>query len=52
MYASDFPHWDADFPKNIDRVWNHPDLSRETKEKLLAENARAFYGLKSAVANR
>jgi predicted TIM-barrel fold metal-dependent hydrolase len=49
MYASDFPHWDADFPKNIDRVWQHPDLSRETKEKLLYHNAQAFYGLDAPV---
>jgi predicted TIM-barrel fold metal-dependent hydrolase len=50
MYASDFPHWDAEFPKNIDQVWLHPDLSLETKEKLLYKNAKAFFGLGAPVA--
>jgi predicted TIM-barrel fold metal-dependent hydrolase len=51
MYASDFPHWDAEFPKNIDQVWLHPDLSRESKEKMLYRNARAFYGLGVSVSS-
>jgi predicted TIM-barrel fold metal-dependent hydrolase len=49
MYASDIPHWDGGFPKNLEELWAHPDLSRETKEKLLYHNARAFYGLQSRV---
>lgn len=49
MYASDFPHWDAAFPKNLDELWNHRELSTSTKEKILYHNARAFYGIKPAV---
>jgi hypothetical protein len=34
-YASDIPHWDGEFPKNLKYLWNHPDLSQKTKEKIL-----------------
>jgi predicted TIM-barrel fold metal-dependent hydrolase len=47
MYASDIPHWDGGFPKNLDQIWEHPGLSRETKEKILYHNARAYYGLQT-----
>jgi len=42
---SDFPHWDSEFPKNLEKLWNHPGLSRDTKEKILYHNARAYFGL-------
>jgi predicted TIM-barrel fold metal-dependent hydrolase len=45
LYASDIPHWDGEFPRNLDGIQNHRVLSRETKEKVLAQNTRAFYGL-------
>lgn len=52
MYASDFPHWDAEFPKNLTDLWEHPGLSVRTKEKILYENAKLFYGLdRSAVSS-
>ena len=47
MYASDFPHWDGEFPENIQQLWDHPGLSTEIKKKILYDNARAFYGLKA-----
>ena len=37
-------------PPIIDSDGHILERQRETKERLLAENARAFYGLKSAVA--
>lgn len=49
MYASDIPHWDGGFPKNLHELWEHPALSRESKEKILYHNAKAFFGLKSPV---
>jgi predicted TIM-barrel fold metal-dependent hydrolase len=45
VYASDIPHWDTEFPKNLIGLREHPDLSRETKEKLLYRNAQALFGL-------
>jgi predicted TIM-barrel fold metal-dependent hydrolase len=45
VYASDIPHWDNEFPHNLDALWAHPALSRETKEKILYHNAAALFGL-------
>ncbi len=45
LYASDIPHWDNEFPENLEEVRNHPRLSRDTKEKVLFRNAQAFFGL-------
>jgi len=47
VYATDIPHWDGEFPKSLDQLWGHPALSRETKEKVLYHNAKAYYGLKT-----
>jgi predicted TIM-barrel fold metal-dependent hydrolase len=46
LYASDIPHWDGEFPKNLEYLWNHPDLSRETKEKIAYHNGKAYFQLK------
>jgi predicted TIM-barrel fold metal-dependent hydrolase len=45
VYASDIPHWDNEFPGNLEQLWAHPSLSRETKEKILYANASALFGL-------
>jgi predicted TIM-barrel fold metal-dependent hydrolase len=45
VYASDIPHWDNEFPHNLEEPWARPDLPRETKEKILYANARALFGL-------
>jgi len=50
LYASDVPHWDGGFPKNLDGLREHPKLSRETKERILYHNAKLFYGLKTKAA--
>jgi uncharacterized protein len=42
MFATDYPHWDFDEPKQVAR--RLPDAWRE---QVLGENARAFYGLGS-----
>ncbi len=49
LYASDIPHWDNEFPGNLVGLRQHPDLSRETKEKILYRNARALFGLDAPV---
>ena len=45
VYASDVPHWDTEFPENLEYLRNHPVLSEDVKEKILLENARALFGL-------
>jgi predicted TIM-barrel fold metal-dependent hydrolase len=40
MYASDYPHWDFDSPSVI---YDLPFLSKESKEKILGENARKLF---------
>ena len=45
LYASDVPHWDGEFPKNLKYLWNHPDLSQKTKEKIAYHNGKEFFRL-------
>jgi len=43
MYASDYPHWDTEWPDTVKHVVERKDISQQTKEKILAKNAQAFY---------
>ena len=45
FYASDWPHWDNEFPESLEAFRAHPALSQETKAKVLYDNAPALYGL-------
>jgi hypothetical protein len=45
MYASDYPHWDSDFPDTSKAVSSRRELGDAVKRKLLRENAARFYGL-------
>jgi predicted TIM-barrel fold metal-dependent hydrolase len=45
FYASDFPHWDHGYPKNIEEMRARRDISEETKQQILAGTARRMYGL-------
>ncbi len=44
-YASDWPHWDNEFPENIDHMQSRKDLSDELKRQILSGTARRLYGL-------
>jgi uncharacterized protein len=44
-YASDYPHWDNEFPENIDHLARRKDLNDEAKKWLLAETAKKLYNL-------
>ena len=45
MYASDYPHWDSDFPNSTKPLRQRTDLTPEVKAKILGANAARFYGL-------
>jgi predicted TIM-barrel fold metal-dependent hydrolase len=45
VFASDLPHWDAEYPENLHSIQKRSDLSESTKTKVLADNVRRLYGL-------
>jgi predicted TIM-barrel fold metal-dependent hydrolase len=45
LYASDYPHWDGEFPESTKALRERPDLSDDARARILSENARRFYGL-------
>jgi predicted TIM-barrel fold metal-dependent hydrolase len=47
MYASDYPHWDGEFPESTRALRSRADLSDTARRKVLGENAVRFYGLSS-----
>jgi predicted TIM-barrel fold metal-dependent hydrolase len=44
VYASDYPHWDAEFPGSVDAVRDRRDLDEPTKRAILGGNARRLLG--------
>jgi predicted TIM-barrel fold metal-dependent hydrolase len=45
MYASDYAHWDSEFPESVRLVASIPDLTDEQKRRVLGRNAVAWFGL-------
>ena len=45
FYASDWPHWDHEFPENIHNLQRREDLSAETKHWIFSGTAKAMYKL-------
>ncbi len=45
LYASDYPHWDSDFPDSSKRLRERSDIDDVARRKILGENARRFFGL-------
>lgn len=45
VYASDFPHWDAEFPGNIQHLLAREDLTESQRAKVAGLNAKRLYGL-------
>jgi predicted TIM-barrel fold metal-dependent hydrolase len=45
LYASDYPHWDSEFPESVRTLRERSDLSPATRAKILGENAQRFFGL-------
>jgi hypothetical protein len=44
MYASDYPHWDMEWPHSVSQVVSRKNIPDVTKQKILADNAKQFYG--------
>jgi hypothetical protein len=45
FYASDWPHWDNEFPENIHHMAERKDISDELKRQIFSGTARRLYGL-------
>jgi uncharacterized protein len=45
MFASDYPHWDSDWPESTKPLRTRQDISDTDREKLLNGNAQRFYSL-------
>jgi predicted TIM-barrel fold metal-dependent hydrolase len=44
LYASDYPHWDSEWPETVSTLLERDDLTLILKRKILSENALRFYG--------
>jgi len=44
VYASDYPHWDAEFPGSVAAVRDRRDLDPATRQAILGGNARRLLG--------
>jgi uncharacterized protein len=45
MYASDYPHWDSDFPHTVAPIRERQDLTADQKAAILGGTAARFYRL-------
>ncbi|BDB42478.1 MULTISPECIES: amidohydrolase family protein [Mycobacterium] len=45
MFASDYPHWDGEWPESTRPLRTRVDLNESSREKIGALNAMRFYGL-------
>ncbi len=44
VYASDYPHWDAEFPGSVAAIADRDDLEPSTRRAILGGNARRLLG--------
>jgi predicted TIM-barrel fold metal-dependent hydrolase len=44
VWASDYPHWDSDFPNGVSKVMTRDDLDADQKRALFETNAKRLYG--------
>lgn len=50
VYASDYPHWDAEFPGSVAAVRDRVDLDAATRQAILGGNARRLLGARLLAA--
>ncbi|HXG36156.1 MAG TPA: amidohydrolase family protein [Dehalococcoidia bacterium] len=48
LYASDWPHWDGDYPESLHEVLEREDLTEIQRTNIVRGAAERFYGLKQA----
>lgn len=46
LFASDYPHWDSDFPQAVASLADRQDVSEALKRKIFFENPQRYYGFK------
>ncbi len=44
VYASDYPHWDCEYPDSVTAISKRRGLSQGSKGRILGENAKRLYG--------
>ena len=45
IYATDVPHWDGEFPENLDEIRAANNLTDEEKTAILHDNAAELFSL-------
>ena len=45
MFASDYPHWDGDWPESTKHLRTRADNGEQSRAKIGGDNARRFYAL-------
>lgn len=45
LYASDYPHWDGEWPESTKPLRERADISDDVRAKIAGRNARRFYRL-------
>ena len=52
LYASDYPHWDGDWPHTVAAVSERDDISEDVKRKMLHDNVLRFYNMSESDASK
>ena len=47
FYASDWPHWDNEYPESLYHIWERSDLTEEQKKGILRDNSLEMYDMKN-----
>ena len=45
MWASDYPHYDSEFPGAVAEMFERSDLDEDVRARVMATNADEFFGL-------
>jgi predicted TIM-barrel fold metal-dependent hydrolase len=45
LYASDYPHWDSEFPESAKTLRERGDLPAEARARILGANAQRLFGI-------
>jgi predicted TIM-barrel fold metal-dependent hydrolase len=52
LYASDYPHWDTEWPNTVRIFLERGDVSDADKRRILGENPQRFYGFTADVPGK